>query len=95
MILPVLKCFGNVLGHVVEALRVQQVVVAHESLMDEVLPLQPPIHGLWRDAQPLCTALHGHRGEVDAVVGGCPFVSRSCHNLITAYQNTATKVQFF
>lgn len=95
LILPVLKCFNYILGHVVKALRVQQVVVSYETLVDEVLPLQPPIHGLWRDAQPLGAALHGHRGKADAVVGGCPVVSCSCHNLITVYQNTATKIQLF
>lgn len=92
LILPVLKCFDNVLGHVIEALCVQQVVVTHETLVNEILPLQPPIHGLWSDTQPLGTALHGHCGEVDAVEGGCPIVSFCCHNLFTAYQNTATKL---
>ena len=67
--------------------------MAHEALVDEVLPLQPAVHGLWRDAQPLGTALHGHHDEVDAVVGGSPVVSYSSHYLFAAYQNTATKLQ--
>ena len=39
LILPVLKRFGYVLSYIVEALRVQQIVVAHEALVDEVLSL--------------------------------------------------------
>ena len=60
----------------------QQVVVAHKALVDKILPLQSAIHILWRDAQPLGSALQSHRSEVDAVVGWCPAVCHFTHNAV-------------